>query len=362
MLDDGKISSRQFMLLVIFFTIGNSTLFIPTILATLTKQDAWITSILGLGVGALLVLLYNKTGKYFPNMTVVQYSEQILGKWFGKIVSFLFCSFTFMLSGLVIRNIADFVSTFLITNTPIELIQIIFLSIVIMGARLGIETVARTAEILFVFLIVLYLVAILGLLPKGDLTKLQPVFEGGVKPIIRGLITYSGSPFFELVVFLMIFPSIDKLNKVKKTFLIGTLVGGISLTISLFYCLIVFGPNVTAENIFVSFTLIRDINIAGVLQRIEAIIAVVGLITAFFKATICFYASALSFAQMLNTKDFRFLTFPMGVILIVFSTVAFPNESYATIFITKIWATYAGTIGLLLPLLLLGVAVIRKKC
>ncbi len=88
--EQSSISIRQFTLLVIFFTIGTSILFVPTVLSAEAKQDAWIAAILGTGVGVAIVCLYAKLAMLFPNMTFVQYSETILGKWLGKFVSLTF--------------------------------------------------------------------------------------------------------------------------------------------------------------------------------------------------------------------------------------------------------------------------------
>ncbi len=355
------ISLKQFMLLVILFCMGSSILLIPTSLAGEAKQDAWIISILGIFVGMMLVFLYSTIGQRFQTISIVQYSEEILGKWLGKIVSFWFCSYAFILSGIILKHLGDFVVTFLMPETSVETIIIIFLLLVIMGTRLGIETIARSAEILFIFILLLYFIAVFGLLPEVDLTRLQPMFEGGIRPITRGLFQYIGSPYLELVIFLMIFPMINQIKKAKKTFLIGTLLGGISIMIPVFFCLVVLGPEMTALHTFSGFTVIKQINLGGFLQRLESIIAIIAFISIFFKALICFYASTLGFSQIFNFKDFKFLIYPMGMILAVFSIISSPNISYARTFFKTIWTPYALTNGLFLPLILLVVVGIRKK-
>lgn len=148
MLENGKIGVRQFTVLVILFIFGPAVLLIPSHLATEAKQDAWIASVLGVGIGMLLVWLYTTLGNRFPDMTLVEYSEQILGKWLGKTVSLLFFTFFFILAALILRNIGDFLTAQVMPETPIQFIHIMFLSIVIMGTRLGLEPLARAGEIL----------------------------------------------------------------------------------------------------------------------------------------------------------------------------------------------------------------------
>ncbi|XEC95558.1 GerAB/ArcD/ProY family transporter [Paenibacillus tarimensis] len=126
MLENGKIGVRQFMILVILFSVGTSILLAPSLLASEAKQDAWIAGILGVGVGLLSVWLYNTLGNLFPNKTLVEYSEEILGKWIGKAISLVFFIFIFTLTALVLRNLGDFMTTQIMPETPIEFLHIIF--------------------------------------------------------------------------------------------------------------------------------------------------------------------------------------------------------------------------------------------
>ncbi|WP_051005515.1 GerAB/ArcD/ProY family transporter [Paenisporosarcina sp. TG-14] len=93
MIEKVKISQYQFAILVMMFTVGSSILIIPAGLAKEAKEDAWIAALLGIGVGVVLVFLYSALGNRFPDMNLAEYSEVILGKWLGKLVSILYFSF-----------------------------------------------------------------------------------------------------------------------------------------------------------------------------------------------------------------------------------------------------------------------------
>lgn len=80
MLDNVKITERQFTVLVILYIIGSAILVIPSILVSLAKQDAWITAILTVGVALFIIPLYVLLGRRFPNMTLLEYTEEILGE------------------------------------------------------------------------------------------------------------------------------------------------------------------------------------------------------------------------------------------------------------------------------------------
>ena len=112
MLEMGKISGRQLMVLVVLYTIGDSILVLPTIVTAEAKQDAWISGLLAIALGPLMMtFLYQSLAKCFPDLTVIEFSEKILGIWIGKFVAFLFVIYFFMTASTYLREIGDFVNT-----------------------------------------------------------------------------------------------------------------------------------------------------------------------------------------------------------------------------------------------------------
>ncbi|MGP7818884.1 GerAB/ArcD/ProY family transporter [Niallia sp. 01092] len=360
MLEKGKIESKQFTVLVFMFTTGSSLLLAPSMVASESKQDAWLAAIFGVVVGVLLTWLYQTLGNRYSDMTLVEYSEKILGKWIGKVIALLFFTFPFLLAALVLRNIGDFMTTQIMPETPIQSIHIIFLIVVMMGTRMGIEPFARAAELLFPWFIVLFIFLVCFTSPQIKLQNIQPVLEDGMKPILRAILFLTGFPFLELVVFLMIFPYVNRSKEAGQAFRRGTWLGGAVLIVLTALAILVIGADLTTRNLYPSYVLAKKINVGDFLQRIEAIMAGMWFIAIFFKLTVCFYASTLSLAQTLKLNDYRILVFPLGMILIVLSLVISPDIVYDLTVVFKIWTPHAITLGFFVPLLLLGVAAVRK--
>ncbi len=361
MLENGKISNIQVSVLIFNFTIGVSFLTVPSQVAKVSKQDGWITAIFSLGCGLILVWLYGILARRYPNLTVAQYSEIILGRWTGKTVSFLFSLFFLLLTTLFLRVTGDFLITHVLTETPIQAIEILFLLIIIMGVRLGLETFSRTSEMLFPYVLLFLLLLIGFLLPQVELKNITPIFEHGLNPIIRGTYHILGMPYLSLVIFLMIAPYVDVPEKVGKSLLISSLFGGILLILTTSLSLLVLGPEVTARLNFPPYVLAQRIDIGNFIQRIEIISGAFIFITLFLKTTITFYAMVLSLAQTLELKNYNLLTLPLGIIVLVISISFFPNIIYYHAFISEAWTPIALIFGLIFPLLLLGVDMIKSK-
>lgn len=356
-----KISARQFMIFVLMFTVGGNILVTPSLLATSVKQDAWIAAILGMILSVLLIWLYGSLGSRFPTKTLVEYSEEILGKWIGKVISLLFLSYFLILAAIILREIGDFMVIQVMPETPMTAFHVVFLLLVIAATRMGLEPVARAAEIFLPWVVILYLIVILFVAPQLKIENIQPIFEHGPKSIFAATYPFFGLVFLELYILLMLFPSVNRRTKTKKAYFLGTFFGGILILIIILFSILVIGPEQVERQVYPSYVLAKKINVADFFQRLEVVVAGSWFLTLFFKLTICFYATALGLSQMLKFEDYRFLTYPLGLILLPLSLIFAKNKIHLNWIGANVWPAYTLFIGLVFPLLLLAIAAIRKK-
>ncbi|GGI45378.1 germination protein [Paenibacillus marchantiophytorum] len=361
MIEKGKIGVHQFTILTILFTVGSSILIAPSGLAYDAKQDAWIAALLGLLVGLLLVVLLYSLGGRFPGKTLVTYCEELMGTWLGKGVGFLYFCFFFILAALVLRNLGDFITTQVLVDTPLQFTHIFFLSIVILGIRNGLETFTRTSEIFLPWVLLFFFLMFIFLPTQVDVKFMQPIMGYGLKPIVRASVSLIGTPYLELVVFLMIIPFINSTKKLGKSFLVGVSIGGVLLILISLFSILVLGDKLTSVQMYPSYSLAKKISIGSFLERLEVIMAGIWFITIYFKLTICFYAATLTFGEVFRMKEIRQLYLPLGMILIVLSIVSYPDVAYFMRFATKIWLFYSATFGFVIPLILLVIAMLRKR-
>jgi len=355
------ISARQFTIITILFSIGSAILIIPKILAMEAKQGAWIAAILGVVVSILLVKLFIAVASLTRDMSLVEINEKILGKWVGKAVSITFVFFTFISAGVLLQFVENFMRTEIMPETPAIAFNVFFSLLIIFGCYLGLETIARTAELLFPFFVLLFVAFAVLIFPQIDVQNIQPVLEVGTKPLIFSTLLFMGYFSFPMVVLLMLFPvSINEYKGAKNAFYIGTIIGGIVLIVIIGLAILVLGADFTAHQRFPSFTLAKRISLGNFLERLEVIMAFLWIITIFYRVLIYFYATVIGIAQIFNLKDYRSLLLPLGMILVVVSLIVSPNVVYTDVYNKDIWVLYASTYGLFLPLVLLVVSKIRK--
>ncbi|TQR18490.1 GerAB/ArcD/ProY family transporter [Psychrobacillus soli] len=362
MLPTVKINSYQFLVLVILFTIGTSILVIPSALAANAKQDAWIAAILGMGIGLLIVWLFTKIGLWFPNLTYIQVNETLFGKWIGNIFSFLFIFMTFLYTAILLYYSGSFLTIHVMPNTPMAATNILLAIILVMAVRLGLETVARSAEIFIVIFFILFFILVVFIAPEVEFKNIQPVLETDINKIFQSSLPLIVLSAMNAISLLMIFPAfINRPRSAKKYFLIGNIIGGLIITIITTLCILVLGSDMTAFQKFPGYELAKKINIGNFVTRIEAMMAALWIICLYFKMVIYFYAAVIGLAQMFQLKDYRPLTYPLGMIVVILSLVIFPNILEQSVYDATIDIYFALTVCLLLPLLMVVVYAIRKK-
>lgn len=356
-----KINNRQLAVLVTLYTIGDSILVLPSIPAMIAKEDAWISGLVGLLIGLLFAIMFARLGKLNPGLNVYQYSSNLLGKWGGQCVALLLTFYFLLMVSAQIREMGDFMTIQIMPETPIHSIILLFLGVVILGARLGIETIARLGELLFPYFLLMYFILTLCLLPEIDWKNLYPVLHTGWKTIIYGSLTTTTFPFAELVCFLAILPSVNNVNRIPKSMLVGTLIGGITLEIMIVLTIAVLGAPMTANQIYPAYSLAKKISIGNFLERIEAMLAIMWIVTTYFKTVLNYYALMYGIAKLTKLSDPKLATLPIGMVLVVSSLVSFPDITYFNDLLANYWPYLDFTICLALPLLLLGLHFTAKK-
>ncbi|MFM1652880.1 endospore germination permease [Brevibacillus sp. B_LB10_24] len=360
--DKSQVAARQFMILTILYVIGSAILVIPSLLVAVAKQDAWISAIVAVAAGLVAIVFYNSLAKSFPGMTLVQYCEEIFGRWLGKIVSLFFLvGFPCFIAVLTLYDIGDFLATQILTKTPLIAIFLIVMAVVAFGVRLGLEPIARAAEIFFPWVVSLLLLLFLFVSPFLKLENLEPVLANGIKPVLKGAIPLFSFPFFETLVLLMVFPRVKKPKDAGRALLTGVLAGGMALFAITLFSISVLGVEFVERHAFPTYALAKKINIGDFLQRIEAIIMFIWVITIFFRLTILVYVISIGLAQSFNLKEYRMIPLPLGFIFAVMALVIVPNSSYLHTFDKQTMPVYEYSFGMFLPLLLWVVAVLRKK-
>ncbi|MCL6610488.1 MAG: spore germination protein [Peptococcaceae bacterium] len=357
-MEGGKISGTQLTFLMVWTIVSTGILFLPVTISRHVVQDAWLVAVFFAIGGLPMALVLSNLGLKFPEQTVIQYSQDILGKTGGKAVGLVLIWWFVTTNAITIRELAEFIVT-VMPKTPVVVVGGVMILMTSFTLKSGLEVLGRVSEALFPVLFFSITLVIILVFKEADFKNLLPVFDNGVLPVIRATMTpvsYAG----ELVTMLMLVPFLNRSRAARKSSVLAILlVGAIGLQIESLSTA-VFGE-LRKELLLPHFSLIQWISIANFIERLDAIFMGLIIVSIFLKIAVLQYCSVLSIAQWLNLRTYQPLIIPVGVITLALSVLMFDNVLDLIDFLDNIFPPYALTVEIGIPVLLLIASFFRPK-
>ncbi|OLO39260.1 hypothetical protein BTR23_09445 [Alkalihalophilus pseudofirmus] len=173
--------------------LGSIILFIPRGLANeLETPDGWISMLINGVVMLILITLYTRLQKHFPEENLLQWMRNgWMGKWVTKGFSILFIIHNLFIIALVARVLGITVNSFLLDETPVEIIVSVFLLTVTYCVSKGVQGVIH----INIMLIPIILVVLFGVFLFAGIhfepSEITPVLSEGIIPILNRSISTS---------------------------------------------------------------------------------------------------------------------------------------------------------------------------
>ncbi|OXS77443.1 GerAB/ArcD/ProY family transporter [Domibacillus enclensis] len=326
-MENAKISAYQLFVLIVLFELGSAIL-VP--LAIDAKQEAWLAILISTLGGLCLFWLYFRLYEYYPDRSPVEYIQALLGKIPGSIIVFAYILFCLYLSARVLRDFGEMLVTVAYPETPLFIINTIMIAAAAYAVRKGIETIARTGELLFVlfsflFISAFFLISVAGII---DVSNLRPAFENGLTPVVKTAFTQTlYFPFGEVVAFAMIFPYVNNAKEAKKAGLLAVLVSGVTLALMMASNTSVLGIELVSRSLFPLLSTIQTIEVFDFIERLDVYFMLASVIGGFFKISLFFYIAVRALAILFNEQQPIRLAYPIGMVILVLSMMTASNFS-----------------------------------
>ncbi|PJI10088.1 MULTISPECIES: GerAB/ArcD/ProY family transporter [Clostridium] len=356
-IENGVISGSQLTFLIA--GLLQASALTVTFVSGITKQNTWIVLTGGFIIALFLLQIYTALSKKFPGKNLIEINDVIYGSYFGKAISILYISYFGYIVAANFRFTADFLSAYLFNRTY-TIVFIIIISMVSMYAiKKGIETIARAAFILSILAFIVSAIITISVIKDAHLSNFLPFFQMNFNDFIQGTNIMVSIPFGEMISFLMIFPYVNNIEKVKKSAFAGLIIGGTYFFIVVFRDTSVLG-RLGYINALSPFETTRVINIGQIITRMEALISLMLLFNEFMKICIMYYSTVLSIAQFFKLQSYKPLVVPVGIIGAIFSIIMFDSPVEHMYFASNIYVILVIPIVVILPIISLIVASIRK--
>lgn len=355
---NNKISQKQGILMVVMFIIGSSSLMVMGLEA---KNDIWIAILLAGAASVLIMLIYAKLLSVLPNKDFYETLEFFLGKVGSKIVIFLLTWFCFDLCAIVLRNYGQFVITVGLPETPIMVAMLTIIILCAFAVKSGIEVLGRWTESFVLFVIAFLIISVVLLTKNMEINNLLPIYDNGLKPILKGTLGVITFPFAETVVFLLVFPAFKKGVSVKKVFLKGLALGGITILITSLADLLVLGCSISENMYYPTYSAFATTHFGDFIHRLESFAAIVFIVAVFLKVSILLFGAVKGTSRLLGFKNQNFIIIPIMLLVLNFALFSFDSMMYYHEWVFKIWPYYAPVFEIIIPLIVLIIIQIRLK-
>lgn len=336
--------------LVADYTIGTTVLSIISGVAGYAGRDAWIVALVTPFMGLPVLWMFFYLNKLFPGKTLVEIIQDVFGKWVGWIVSAYFVFFLCFLSvSEVVFYMGNFVKSEYMTETPLYAFNTLLVITIAVGLLYGIETIGRSSEIFLYIISFLILLTILLDLPNIKTDNLFPVLENGIGPVLKGCLYLNSFLALPLIVFAFFYPlNVADVQKSRKSFFGGyfwaSFLGFLCTIMSIF----ILGATITAKTNYPTYLFSKEINISSI-TRFEGFITFSWMFAEFIKVSIYSYAGLVGFTQLFGLKGYKKMVIPIGISILVFSGVVYPNIAYQQKWDSTTWVVSVGTFGFVLP-------------
>src|SRR4030095_4595979 len=353
------ISNFQMMSLIVISTIGTSSLYAPATFAHYAERNSWYLVVAGGIIGLLNLFVFLKLNQIYPNKNIISICTHLLGPWLGGGLAFLFVFYFLDLSSWMLREFSQF---FIIALNPV-IPQIWYLAA---GATMcayavyhGLEVFARVSEIIFLITVTTFLLIYLLLINQYHPEYLLPVLENGLTQPLKGLML-SMSWFGDLMFISMV---IQHVRKTKHTTAYAMSAVGITfllLLMSVLSCTMLFGGKTTATFTYPSISLIQNIKLFRNIERFDAALVVVWVMSSFIKITVYFWSALRGLSDLLRLRQPRMFIIPLAIGFVLCSKFkVWGLVELSAFYDSQAW--YFVLFQLFIPVVLLFIALIKEN-
>ena len=310
-----KIANRQLFIILLMLRSSIVIAFLPVLTTADALQDAWLAGIVSFFGAALLVVLIGALAVRYPQETLVQYSQKLLGKWPGKIISLIPLGAFLFMAATDVRIYADALVTAFLTATPVVFIIGSMVLANAFAARAGIEVIGRAADLFFPLFILAILTSLVLAAPQAwqNLSNLEPVLARGAGPMLRGALTPVALTSQFLVLAILV-PAAVEPKRVLRSALGALGLSTVILALISIATIAVLGPQKGARSTFPFLTLVRALQVSEFIERIEVLAMFAWGFAHFIGLAVFLYCGAKGLSEVLGLKSYRVLVWPMAVV------------------------------------------------
>lgn len=301
-----KITAGQTLKLLLCLCFSPAIRAIPAFEAQFAKQAGWVAPMVAFLPLLILIFTFDKLFTAYENQSYTDIIYDILGKFFGNILLFIYVVGLSILLALYTRYYTAKLSIALTATSRMELNIIVLMIIVYLVLRYGLVIMARMSEVIFVIINISFCIIFILSMNNIKIDNLIPISYLDIIPIMRASYPITGlwSYFTFLCFFADRIEDRQNLKKVGTKYVTYLVISTILLSIMVIGSI---GYSVTSRSPIPFFVAVKNISLFGAIERIEAIVVTQWIATDFILIAVFLYVILDIIKRIFCVDDIRYL-------------------------------------------------------
>lgn len=355
-----KISIRQAIIIFILVTFNPAIRVIPSYTAKEAKEAAWLSPIVATILFIMLVLIWQKFYKSYKDSSLLGINTDIAGKFIGSIINFIYLIWVVLLCSTYIRYFSIKLAGAILPEVDPNILIVSMLVLAVFFVRYGIVYLGRISEIILPILLIFFIFLVILLLTYVQKGYLIPVTFRSILPVVKGSMGISGI----LSYFTFIFIYGDKINNkesIKKFGIQASIFLLITITLIIVCTVGTFSHFVIKKMQLPFLAAVKEISLFETLEKIESIVVAFWIFSDFVLISFFLILALHSIKSMFKLSDGRPLVSILGV-LIYFLSMYLANNVFEMEALSNSFLIPGNIIlGFIIPAIMLGIGILRKK-
>ncbi|WP_018211902.1 GerAB/ArcD/ProY family transporter [Desulfitobacterium hafniense] len=274
-----RISTHQFTILSTAVLLGTTYMVAGSMLAGTAGRDGWMAILPGFAVGIPLAFMIFSLMPRYPGMNLVEISEKVLGKWFGKGMGLLYSAITLYFGAILLGQGVDMYNRSVLPLMP-QYILVLGLFVIVAFLYLsGVEVLSRFAEVVFPIIFLSLVFMALFSIPRFERGELFPMLDNGISPLLSAMRNVAPWPM-EYILFLGgLLPFLPRkakdLKVLKKGVFKAFFMVIVLSTLMVVIQIMTFGPFETSRLTYALLVLGNMIEISRTISGVEVIFTLI---------------------------------------------------------------------------------------
>lgn len=331
------------------------------VIARKIGADTWLSMTIGFLLGIIVMLLITYLCSKFPDKTIIQFSEELCGKWIGRVIGVMLALFFIMVYGASANVMTMHIREYFLPETPFLLICLLYTFLCMYGVLLGVEVVVRFSLLALVMTILITVAMVTGTLEDLKFINLFPIMDNGLLKNISTSYYIFGDIAMAVLSVGFFYPMLNKKKKVISLTFWTMLITTCMVVVWPLFETMVMGPNMMKQYVVVCMQQIRCARLTKYLPRYELVMVSFFTFSVFIQSAAMFHCAKHSIKQVTGIKKDWFILAPLTVILVFVTYFMARDDNKYINFLSFPYSQICAVMSIGLPVILLFVALVRGK-